>query len=193
MHEILRFKYFCLLCWRGICNIGTEVCTSPMRLWALCITVSSFCNTVINFFSSCLQHRITDKILLIKCLAVLGCVILMFFLNSFVPGIYLDLGKFSRFVPSKTNFIFLSLDLFRKPFLMCVWPCNPTRLIRRAVSQNGFSKCSHVPVTPGGITEHSWFHFSDFLILTSWLNIIEWTNLTLASLHCRFEWVTEMH
>ncbi|XP_010181531.1 PREDICTED: P protein-like, partial [Mesitornis unicolor] len=38
------------------------------------------------------KHRITDKILLIKCLAVLGCVILMFFLNSFVPGIYLDLG-----------------------------------------------------------------------------------------------------
>ncbi|XP_009929448.2 P protein [Opisthocomus hoazin] len=38
------------------------------------------------------KHRITDKILLIKCLAVLGCVILTFFLNSFVPGIYLDLG-----------------------------------------------------------------------------------------------------
>ncbi|NWH75388.1 P protein, partial [Piaya cayana] len=38
------------------------------------------------------KHKITDKILLIKCLAVLGCVILMFFLNSFVPGIYLDLG-----------------------------------------------------------------------------------------------------
>ncbi|GAB0178838.1 P protein [Grus japonensis] len=37
------------------------------------------------------KHRITDKILLIKCLTVLGCVILMFFLNSFVPGIYLDL------------------------------------------------------------------------------------------------------
>ncbi|NWT64253.1 P protein, partial [Prunella himalayana] len=38
------------------------------------------------------KHRIADKILLIKCLTVLGCVILMFFLNSFVPGIYLDLG-----------------------------------------------------------------------------------------------------
>ncbi|KAM9301427.1 P protein [Morus bassanus] len=38
------------------------------------------------------KHKITDKILLIKCLTVLGCVILMFFLNSFVPGIYLDLG-----------------------------------------------------------------------------------------------------
>ncbi|XP_054240735.1 P protein [Indicator indicator] len=38
------------------------------------------------------KHRITDKNLLIKCLTVLGCVILMFFLNSFVPGIYLDLG-----------------------------------------------------------------------------------------------------
>uniref|UniRef100_A0A8B9DNK5 OCA2 melanosomal transmembrane protein n=1 Tax=Anser cygnoides TaxID=8845 RepID=A0A8B9DNK5_ANSCY len=38
------------------------------------------------------KHRITDKILLIKCLTVLGCVILMFFLNSFVPGVYLDLG-----------------------------------------------------------------------------------------------------
>uniref|UniRef100_A0A669PQ16 OCA2 melanosomal transmembrane protein n=1 Tax=Phasianus colchicus TaxID=9054 RepID=A0A669PQ16_PHACC len=38
------------------------------------------------------KHRITDKILLIKCLTVLGCVILMFFINSFVPGVYLDLG-----------------------------------------------------------------------------------------------------
>ncbi|NXO02105.1 P protein, partial [Rhinopomastus cyanomelas] len=38
------------------------------------------------------KHGITDKILLIKCLTVLGCVILMFFLNSFVPGIHLDLG-----------------------------------------------------------------------------------------------------
>ncbi|KAM6419960.1 P protein [Pluvialis apricaria] len=38
------------------------------------------------------KHKITDKILLVKCLTVLGCVILMFFLNSFVPGIYLDLG-----------------------------------------------------------------------------------------------------
>ncbi|NWI30268.1 P protein, partial [Sula dactylatra] len=38
------------------------------------------------------KHKITDKILLIKCLTVLGCVILMFFLNSFVPGVYLDLG-----------------------------------------------------------------------------------------------------
>lgn len=33
--------------------------------------------------------------LLIKCLTVLGFVILMFFLNSFVPGIHLDLGKLS--------------------------------------------------------------------------------------------------
>uniref|UniRef100_A0A8C0IL44 OCA2 melanosomal transmembrane protein n=2 Tax=Chelonoidis abingdonii TaxID=106734 RepID=A0A8C0IL44_CHEAB len=38
------------------------------------------------------KHRITDKMLLIKCLTVLGFVILMFFLNSFVPGIHLDLG-----------------------------------------------------------------------------------------------------
>ncbi|XP_009880402.1 PREDICTED: P protein [Charadrius vociferus] len=38
------------------------------------------------------KHKITDKILLVKCLTVLGCVILMFFLNSFVPGISLDLG-----------------------------------------------------------------------------------------------------
>ncbi|NXF52087.1 P protein, partial [Oceanites oceanicus] len=35
---------------------------------------------------------ITDKILLIKCLTVLGCVILMFFLNSFVPGINFFFG-----------------------------------------------------------------------------------------------------
>ncbi|XP_014382908.1 P protein [Alligator sinensis] len=38
------------------------------------------------------KHRITDKILLIKCLTVLGFVILMFFVNSFVPGIHLNLG-----------------------------------------------------------------------------------------------------
>ncbi|XP_070799424.1 P protein [Pituophis catenifer annectens] len=38
------------------------------------------------------KHRITDKLLLIKCLMVLGIVILMYFLNSFVPGIHLDLG-----------------------------------------------------------------------------------------------------
>ncbi|CAM4626127.1 unnamed protein product [Leuciscus chuanchicus] len=37
-------------------------------------------------------HRITDKILLVKCLTVLGVVIFMFFLNSFVPAIHLDLG-----------------------------------------------------------------------------------------------------
>ncbi|XP_040192247.1 P protein isoform X1 [Rana temporaria] len=38
------------------------------------------------------RHGITDKILLIKCLSVLGFVIFMFFLNSFVPAIHLDLG-----------------------------------------------------------------------------------------------------
>ncbi|XP_076978438.1 P protein [Tamandua tetradactyla] len=38
------------------------------------------------------KHRISDGILLIKCLTVLGFVIFMFFLNSFVPGIHLDLG-----------------------------------------------------------------------------------------------------
>ncbi|XP_031430379.1 P protein [Clupea harengus] len=38
------------------------------------------------------KHRITDKILLVKCVSVLGVVIFMFFLNSFVPGIHLDLG-----------------------------------------------------------------------------------------------------
>ncbi|XP_069492703.1 P protein isoform X2 [Ambystoma mexicanum] len=38
------------------------------------------------------KHRITDKILLIKCLTILGFVILMFFLNSFVQGIHLELG-----------------------------------------------------------------------------------------------------
>ncbi|XP_013913566.1 PREDICTED: P protein, partial [Thamnophis sirtalis] len=37
------------------------------------------------------KHRITDKLLLIKCLMVLGIVILMYFLNPFVPGIHLDL------------------------------------------------------------------------------------------------------
>uniref|UniRef100_A0A8D2B6H3 OCA2 melanosomal transmembrane protein n=1 Tax=Sciurus vulgaris TaxID=55149 RepID=A0A8D2B6H3_SCIVU len=38
------------------------------------------------------KHRISDRILLVKCLMVLGFVIFMFFLNSFVPGIHLDLG-----------------------------------------------------------------------------------------------------
>ncbi|XP_030647738.1 P protein isoform X3 [Chanos chanos] len=38
------------------------------------------------------KHRITDKVLLVKCVSVLGVVIFMFFLNSFVPGIHLDLG-----------------------------------------------------------------------------------------------------
>ncbi|KAL2089988.1 hypothetical protein ACEWY4_014676 [Coilia grayii] len=38
------------------------------------------------------KHKITDKILLVKCVSVLGVVIVTFFLNSFVPGIHLDLG-----------------------------------------------------------------------------------------------------
>ncbi|XP_058398225.1 P protein isoform X2 [Diceros bicornis minor] len=38
------------------------------------------------------KHRISDRILLAKCLMVLGFVIFMFFLNSFVPGVHLDLG-----------------------------------------------------------------------------------------------------
>ncbi|KAM4699346.1 P protein [Discoglossus pictus] len=38
------------------------------------------------------SHGISDKILLIKCLSVLGLVIITFFLHSFVPGIHLDLG-----------------------------------------------------------------------------------------------------
>ncbi|PNJ19302.1 OCA2 isoform 1 [Pongo abelii] len=38
------------------------------------------------------KHRISNGILLAKCLMVLGFVIFMFFLNSFVPGIHLDLG-----------------------------------------------------------------------------------------------------
>lgn len=38
------------------------------------------------------KHKITDKVLLVKCISVLGVVIFMFFLNSFVPSIHLDLG-----------------------------------------------------------------------------------------------------
>ncbi|TRY54633.1 hypothetical protein DNTS_001614 [Danionella cerebrum] len=38
------------------------------------------------------KHRITDKILLVKCVGVLSVVIFMFFVNSFVPAIHLDLG-----------------------------------------------------------------------------------------------------
>ncbi|KAG7326140.1 hypothetical protein KOW79_009541 [Hemibagrus wyckioides] len=37
-------------------------------------------------------HRITDKVLLVKCVSVLSIVIFMFFLNSFVAGIHLELG-----------------------------------------------------------------------------------------------------
>lgn len=43
-----------------------------------------------------LQHRITDKVLLVKCVSVLAVVIFMFFVNSFVPSIHLDLGKSRR-------------------------------------------------------------------------------------------------
>uniref|UniRef100_A0A672GQQ0 Oculocutaneous albinism II n=1 Tax=Salarias fasciatus TaxID=181472 RepID=A0A672GQQ0_SALFA len=38
------------------------------------------------------KHRISDKVLLVKCVSVLGIVIFMFFLNSFVPSIHLELG-----------------------------------------------------------------------------------------------------
>ncbi|XP_029285382.1 P protein [Cottoperca gobio] len=38
------------------------------------------------------KHRITDKVLLVKCVSVLGVVIFMFFLNSFIPSIHLELG-----------------------------------------------------------------------------------------------------
>uniref|UniRef100_A0A3B3XYD4 Citrate transporter-like domain-containing protein n=1 Tax=Poecilia mexicana TaxID=48701 RepID=A0A3B3XYD4_9TELE len=39
------------------------------------------------------KHRITDTVLLVKCASILGVVIFMFFLNSFVPSIHLELGK----------------------------------------------------------------------------------------------------
>lgn len=38
------------------------------------------------------KHKISDRTLLAKCLMVLAFVIFMFFLNSFVPGVHLDLG-----------------------------------------------------------------------------------------------------
>ncbi|KAG7457428.1 P protein [Solea senegalensis] len=38
------------------------------------------------------KHRITDTVLLVKCVSVLAVVIVMFFLNSFIPSIHLDLG-----------------------------------------------------------------------------------------------------
>uniref|UniRef100_A0A8C6TC64 Oculocutaneous albinism II n=1 Tax=Neogobius melanostomus TaxID=47308 RepID=A0A8C6TC64_9GOBI len=38
------------------------------------------------------KHKITDKVLLVKCVSVLSVVIFMFFVNSFVPSIHLDLG-----------------------------------------------------------------------------------------------------
>lgn len=46
------------------------------------------------------QHRISDGVLLAKCLLVLGLVILMFFLSSLVPGVHLGLGEsLCRWVP----------------------------------------------------------------------------------------------
>lgn len=59
----------------------------------ICIWRVSFSPASKHVFLGLLQHRITDKILLVKCLTVLGVVIFMFFLNSFVPAIHLDLGK----------------------------------------------------------------------------------------------------
>ncbi|ELK16843.1 P protein [Pteropus alecto] len=38
------------------------------------------------------KHRVSDGVLLAKCLLVLGLVILMFFFSSFVPGVHLGLG-----------------------------------------------------------------------------------------------------
>lgn len=38
------------------------------------------------------KHRITDTVLLVKCVSVLSVVIFMFFLNSFIPSIHLELG-----------------------------------------------------------------------------------------------------
>uniref|UniRef100_A0A674ASY3 OCA2 melanosomal transmembrane protein n=1 Tax=Salmo trutta TaxID=8032 RepID=A0A674ASY3_SALTR len=43
------------------------------------------------------KNRITDRVLLVKCLSVLGVVIFMFFLNSFVPSIHLELGWIAIF------------------------------------------------------------------------------------------------
>ncbi|KAG8519324.1 P protein [Galemys pyrenaicus] len=48
------------------------------------------------------KHRISDRILLAKCLTVLGFVIFMFFLNSFFPGVHLDLGE--------SNFLLALMD-----------------------------------------------------------------------------------
>ncbi|XP_006898656.1 PREDICTED: P protein-like [Elephantulus edwardii] len=49
-------------------------------------------NWEINILELQKKHRISDRTLLAKCLIVLGVVIFTFFLNSFVPGIHLDLG-----------------------------------------------------------------------------------------------------
>ncbi|KAL1023406.1 hypothetical protein UPYG_G00040440, partial [Umbra pygmaea] len=38
------------------------------------------------------KHRITDRVLLVKCVLVLCVVIFIFFLNSFIPSIHLELG-----------------------------------------------------------------------------------------------------
>uniref|UniRef100_A0A8C7K2H2 OCA2 melanosomal transmembrane protein n=1 Tax=Oncorhynchus kisutch TaxID=8019 RepID=A0A8C7K2H2_ONCKI len=43
------------------------------------------------------KNRITDRVLLVKCISVLGVVIFMFFLNSFVPSIHLELGWIAIF------------------------------------------------------------------------------------------------
>lgn len=65
---------------------------------------SEDCPEKMSLCLSLSQHRITDRILLVKCLAVLGFVISMFFLNSFVPGIHLDLGESTILLTSLLTF-----------------------------------------------------------------------------------------
>uniref|UniRef100_A0A8C2WRF0 OCA2 melanosomal transmembrane protein n=1 Tax=Cyclopterus lumpus TaxID=8103 RepID=A0A8C2WRF0_CYCLU len=50
------------------------------------------CISSMGYYSFYCFHRITDTVLLVKCVSVLAVVIFMFFLNSFVPSIHLELG-----------------------------------------------------------------------------------------------------
>lgn len=87
-----KFKILYFLSYREICSVSNLV--GLWRHFKYQKNASSKKNCVFSLS----QHRISDRILLVKCLTVLGFVIFTFFLSSFVPGIHLDLGESNFFV-----------------------------------------------------------------------------------------------
>lgn len=77
----------------------------------------SDCTGKMSCVFSLSKHRISDRSLLVKCLMVLGFVISMFFLNSFVPGIHLDLGESNSLFAFVARFCIrcYSMDEVSKP------------------------------------------------------------------------------